>query len=68
MINLGSALVSADPVRRQALFDEVIARVRNHPSGADPRLEMMLANALTGRAVTCWIRNARIPTANVRAA
>ena len=50
MVNLGSALNASDPPRRQALFDQVIARVRSHSSGADPRLQMMLANALTGRA------------------
>ncbi len=50
MVNLGSALAGIDPARRQAMFDEVIARVRSHPSRADARLQMMLANALTGRA------------------
>jgi non-specific serine/threonine protein kinase/serine/threonine-protein kinase len=50
MVNLGSAYNGVDPERRKALFDEVIARVRSHPSAADPRLQMMLGNALTGRA------------------
>ncbi|HYM22551.1 MAG TPA: serine/threonine-protein kinase [Vicinamibacterales bacterium] len=50
MVNLGSALNGLDPPRRGAMFDEVIARVRSNPSGSDPRLQMMLANALTGRA------------------